>query len=237
MTGVETYVLANGGANTLTLATANFTGVTGSTITVSDGNNGNTVSAAGVAAPDRIIVYAGTGADALTGGPGNDIFYAGGDTTMTGGAGTNEFIFSAPGTNTITDFAASDEIFFSNTGFNLGLSGTGLLPRPGLFDSLAHSPATTQRFSYVTAGGQLFYSPTGATATEKLVATLTGAPALTAAELFHTATAVTTYSGTITTGIALNNPADRARRDRDRDDHQTSGNNVDRQFRFSLDCQ
>ena len=96
VTGVETYALADGAANTLTLTSANFIGVAGSTITISDGNNGNIVSAAGVAAPDRIIVYAGTGADALTGGPGNDIFYAGGNTTMTGGAGTNEFIFSAP---------------------------------------------------------------------------------------------------------------------------------------------
>ena len=53
----------------------------------------------------------------------------------------------------------------------------------------------------------MFYSPAGTTATEKLVATLTGAPALTASQLFHTATAVTTYSGTITTGIGLDNPA------------------------------
>ena len=211
MTGVETYVLANGGANTLTLSSANFSSVTGSTITVSDGNGGNTISvAAGVAAPDRIIVYAGSGADALTGGLGNDVFYAGGDTTMTGGAGTNEFIFSAPGTNTITDFTASatNEIFFSNTGFNLGLSGTGPLPA-GLFtsNSTGAFTATTQRFAYDTADGELFYSPAGTTATEKLVFTLTGAPALTAKELFHIATVVTTYSGTITTGIGLGNPA------------------------------
>ena len=39
--GVETYVLADGGANTLTLVSGNFSGVTGSTITVSDGNGGN----------------------------------------------------------------------------------------------------------------------------------------------------------------------------------------------------
>ena len=207
VTGVETYALADGAANTLTLTSANFIGVAGSTITISDGNNGNTVSAAGVAAPDRIIVYAGTGADALTGGPGNDIFYAGGNTTMTGGAGTNEFIFSAPGTNTIADFGASDEILLSNTGFNLGLSGIGPLPA-GLFVTGPFTSAT-QRFSYNS--GELFYSPTGATATEKLVATLTGAPALTTAELFHTSTVVTTYSGTITTGIALTNPATQRR--------------------------
>ena len=53
--------------------------------------------------------------------------------------------------------------------------------------------------------------PPGATATEKLVATLTGAPALTTSDLFHTSTVVTTYSGTITTGIALTNPATQRR--------------------------
>jgi fibronectin-binding autotransporter adhesin len=208
VTGVETYVLANGTANTLTLTNANFTGVTGSTITVSGGNGGNIVSAVGVAAPDRIIVYAGAGADVLTGGPGNDIFYSGGDTTMTGGAGANQFVFSAPGTNTIADFTASDEIFFSNTGFNLGLSGTGILPA-GLFtsNSTGAFTSTTPGFVYDTADGKLFYSAVGTTATEKQVFTLTGAPALTAAELFHTATAVTTYSGTITTPVGLGNPA------------------------------
>ena len=81
VSGVETYVLADGAANTLTLASANFTGVTGSTITVSDGNNGNTVSAAGEAAADHLVVYAGSGADVLTGGPGTNVFNTGGDTT------------------------------------------------------------------------------------------------------------------------------------------------------------
>ena len=46
--GVEVYDLANGGKNILTLVSGNFTGVTGSLITVNDGNAGNTVSASGV---------------------------------------------------------------------------------------------------------------------------------------------------------------------------------------------
>ncbi len=182
VTGVETYVLADGGANTLTLATANFTGVTGSTITVSDGNKGNTVSAAGVAAPDRTIVYAGTGADVLTGGPGTNVFYAGGNTTI-------DFAM-LQGTNTINNFGAgTNEIVFSNAGFALGLS-SATTPQPlptGLFvsDSAGTFTATTQRFAYGTSNGELFYSASGTTATEHLVASLTGDPALTASHLFY----------------------------------------------------
>jgi len=189
--GVETYVLADGAANVLTLASANFTGVTGSTITISDGNGGNMISASGVAAPDRIIVYAGTGADVLTGGPGNDVFYAGGKTTMTGGAGTNEFAFGASGSNTIADFTASatNEIAFSNSGFALGQSGATATPKAlpsGLFtsNSTGAFTATTQRFAYDTANGDLYYSAAGTTATEHLVAAVTGNPALTASHLF-----------------------------------------------------
>ena len=121
--GVETYVLADGGANTLTLASGNFTGVTGLTITVSDGNNGNTVSAAGVAAPDRLIVYAGTGADVLTGGAGTNVFYAGGDTRI-------DFA-KLQGANTINSFGTgSNAIAFSNAGFSLGQSGASATPTP-----------------------------------------------------------------------------------------------------------
>ncbi len=191
VSGVEIYELANGAANSLTLANANFTGVAGSAITVNGGNGGNTVSAAGVAAPDRIVVHAGTGADLLTGGPGNDVFYAGGDTTMTGGAGANEFAFSAAGANTVADFAASptNQIAFSNAGFALGQGGAASTPKPlpsGLFvaDGTGAFTAATQRFAYDTSTGGLYYSASGTTAAEHLVATLSGHPTLAASQLF-----------------------------------------------------
>ena len=62
VSGIETYVLADGRANTLSLTASNFTKVTGSAITISDGDNGNTVSLAATAPKaDHIIVYAGSG--------------------------------------------------------------------------------------------------------------------------------------------------------------------------------
>ncbi len=184
VSGVETYVLGDGGANTLALTAANFAGVAGGAITVSDGGGGNTVSlAASVPAADHVVVYAGTGVDKLTGGAGGDVFFAGGKTVMTGKAGANQFTFSAPGSNTVADFAASAAntlMFISGAGFSL--TGAGATPKPlgALFTTGAFTNST-QRFAY--SGGKLFYSATGSSSNEKLVATLTGSPTLNTAHL------------------------------------------------------
>src|SRR5580692_4923816 len=106
VTGVATYVLANGGANTLILSNANFAGVTGDTITVDGGTGGNTIYAGSVIGADHVI---------LNGGAGNDVLTGGQDTTMTGGGGDVIFAFATPGTftapdtNTITDFNSSTD--------------------------------------------------------------------------------------------------------------------------------
>src|SRR5262249_40658977 len=72
--GFDDYQLANGGANSLTLAAANFAGADSSTITVEDGDSGNTVDASAALAADTLILKAGAGADKVTGGPGNNVY-------------------------------------------------------------------------------------------------------------------------------------------------------------------
>jgi hypothetical protein len=192
ISGFPTITLAGAGANKLSLTAANFTGVGGDTITVHDGNGGTTVSAASLKAADAIVVYAGTGADKLAGGAGNDVFYAGGDTTMTGKGGTNEFVFYGPGAgNVITDFAASskNEIVFSNFGFSLGRSNASATPHAlptDLFvsNSTGRFTNTTERFAYDAENGKLFYSSDGSGGASQLVATLANHPGLDAAHLF-----------------------------------------------------
>jgi Ca2+-binding RTX toxin-like protein len=192
VSGVQLFILAGGAANMLVLTDANFTDA-GKTITIDDGNAGNRISAAALAADNHIVVHAGTGADSLIGGAGNDVFYAGGRTKMTGGNGANEFIFSAAGRNTVTDFHASfgDELVFSNSGFKLGLKGATMIPQqlPSyLFVANRAGTFTTsaQRFAYDTTDGRLFYDAHGSASgsSRELVVTLGGDPHLVAGDLY-----------------------------------------------------
>ncbi|MGC2411431.1 MAG: hypothetical protein WA459_01885 [Stellaceae bacterium] len=184
----ETIRLANGGADSLTLTSVNFTGVSGNTITVFDGNSGNMVNALTLPATDKIVVHAGTGADTLKGGAGKDTFYAGGNTTMTGGAGANQFTFADIGTNRITDFgaSASNELVLKNSGFNLGADeGLGTATPQHLAASVFTTGAfttTSQRFAYNTTTGTLRYDKdgSGASFSASTVVVLTGHPSLSA---------------------------------------------------------
>ncbi len=187
VSGVEVYQLGNGGVDSLTLGNANFAGVTGSSILVYGGNDGNTFSAAGVA--DTAVLDGGTGADTLI---------AGQHTTMTGGAGVNVFWFTTPGStaapagNTITGFTqASDKIALGNAGFGLGLTGASSTPHAlpsTLFTANAADSFgnATERFANDTANGGLYYDAHGNTAgsSRELVATLTNQPTLSASDVF-----------------------------------------------------
>ncbi len=184
ISGFATIGLANT-ANVLTLNALNFNGPAG-VITINDGSKGNTVTATTLPAGDAITVHAGKGVDVLKGGAGNDIFFAGGKTTMTGAKGANEFVFSAPGSNTITDFtasAANEMLFVSGSGFSLPGATASPQPLGALFTQNATGAftATSQRFAYDKTDGDLFYSGSGTTATEHLVAAV--GPTLNPADL------------------------------------------------------
>jgi Ca2+-binding RTX toxin-like protein len=193
VSGIETYVLASGGANTLIVTLANFTGVAGAAITIEDGNSGNTVNGAALPVQDHIVVHAGTGIDSLIGGAGNDIFFAGGRTTMTGGVGANEFTFDAAGRNSVTDFRArnGDKLVFSNSGFRLELPGATQHPKklPSyLFvaNKTGTFITTRQRFAYDTTNGRLFYDSSGSAdpSARHLVVTLENHATLSVGDLF-----------------------------------------------------
>ena len=98
--GVEIFDLASAGVNTLTLADANFVGVTGA-ITVNGGNAGNTVDASAVTGTRRLTFNGGAGVDVVTGGVGNDVFnfstanLTNAD-TVTGGSRTDTLSMARP---------------------------------------------------------------------------------------------------------------------------------------------
>jgi Ca2+-binding RTX toxin-like protein len=204
ISGFPLVMLGNGGANDLSLTDANFVavpstmtaGLTENFITIDGGDSGNTIDSSALTGTNAIAAYAGPGTDTITGGAGNDAFFAGGNTSMTGNGGTNVFVFAATGvTNQITDFAASvsNEIALSNFGFALGLGNSTATPQPlpaALIGGLTAGTFTTsaQRFAYNQSTGQLLFDADGnGAASSQVVATLTGDPVVNASQLFFVA--------------------------------------------------
>lgn len=97
--GVEVFRLANGGANSLTLTGANFTGVSGGAVTVYGGSGNDTVDGSAVAgAGQQLVLHGGSGDDALTGGSGNDVFvFRAGAAGLTG----TDTVIGGPGQDTM----------------------------------------------------------------------------------------------------------------------------------------
>jgi uncharacterized repeat protein (TIGR03803 family) len=181
VSGVETYRLANGAGNVVTLAAANFAGVLGGAITVAGGKGADRLSAAGLSAGDHA---------ALNGGAGKDTLVAGRNAALTGGPGADVFVLTVPGSrtasdkNTIADFAHGvDKLALREKGFALGASPHAAT----LFtaDSTGSFTNPNQRFAYDTTHGRLFYDARGDSAgsTRLEIAALTNRPTLTASDI------------------------------------------------------
>jgi hypothetical protein len=200
VTDFPTIDLAAGG-NTVT---PSDTTLRGGAVTIQHGASGsNSVNASGdtAASTGKTLTYfAGAGSDTFKGGFENDIAYLGsGAGSYTAGSGKDQFVFTADNlpTQTLDDFAVTRDIFvFYGTheanGFDLGATDNAENPSAataiaasiftanatGAFDS------TNQRFAYDTMTGRLFYSADGSGGLSREIASLTGAPALAASNLF-----------------------------------------------------
>jgi len=148
-----------------------------------------------------------SGAETLEGRAGNDTLSGmGGNDTLVGGTGQDIFLFaSAPGTanaDLVSDFASgTDKLAFDSSVFTtLGATG-GFAAGDGRFAAGAGFTSgrdASDRLIYNTTTGQLFYDADGSGAgAAQLVATLQGAPALTATDIVVTgAGASNTINGT-----------------------------------------
>ncbi len=134
----------------------------------------------------------GDGNDSLTGAGQNDTLIGGnGNDTLTGGVQADIFVFNNPneGLDTITNFiptgGSADSIRVSAAGFGGGLVA-GTLPATRFLSGAGVTSANNanQRFIYNTTDGALRFDVDGNGAAAAIqIATLTGAPGLTAARI------------------------------------------------------
>ena len=156
-----------------------------------DGTGNDAANAlAGNAAANTL--QGGGGNDTLSGGLGDDTLVGGaGADRLTGGAGADFFRFalSSEGPDTLTDFdPGADFVQVSASGFGDGLIAGMDLAATGRFilntSGTANSAAGTGQFVYETDVGRLWWDADGVGAGARVsIATFTGLPALTAADL------------------------------------------------------
>ena len=112
--GIEKYVLANAAPNTLVMLSSNFTGVTGSKITVVGGSAGNTIRAASLPATDSVV---------LNGGAGNDVFVFSptgltASDVVAGVGGSDSLVLTSSGTINVSGVRAVESYLLASTGVN-----------------------------------------------------------------------------------------------------------------------
>ncbi|HEV8680650.1 MAG TPA: calcium-binding protein [Stellaceae bacterium] len=181
--GVETFVLAGAGANSLTLTANNFTNV-GGTLRVIGGGFADTVNAAVASATQKLVFTGGVGADVATGGAGNDTLDGGngtdtldggggadtldggnGNDSLTGGTGNDSFLFDtalgAGNVDTVFNFSSVDDTFLlSHSIFtNTGAAGTTLAA--GAFFVGSAAADADDRIVYNDGTGALIYDSNG----------------------------------------------------------------------------
>lgn len=133
------------------------------------------------------VILGGIGDDVLHGGHGDDILIGqGGNDVLTGGAGADKFRFNtfAEKVDIITDFVAVDDtIQVLAQGFGGGLSASAAITADQ-FTLGSAAADVSDRFIYNTSNGQLFFDVDGTGAQNQvLLATLTGAPTITNADI------------------------------------------------------
>ena len=161
------------------------------------------IGSVGVMSIERVIgagfndsMKGSAAAETLEGREGNDTLSGmGGNDTLVGGTGQDVFLFAAaPGTGNVDQVAdfvsASDKLTFDNSVFT-ALGGAGNFgPGDARFAAGAGFTSgrdSSDRLIYNTTNGQLFYDSDGNGAgASQLVATLQGAPALSATDIVVT---------------------------------------------------
>ena len=142
------------------------------------------------------IIDGGDGNDVIDGGEGNDIIRGGiGNDIVTGGSGSDSFVFDSPteGIDTIEDFDSreGDRLVISAEGFGGGLTPNAVLEE-SQFVLGTEALDSDDRFIYDPTTGNLFFDPDGTGDTpQQLIATLTGAPTLSAADIFISGSSTT----------------------------------------------
>ncbi len=152
------------------------------------GHDGNDVLS-GDAGADLLL--GGPGTDTLTGGDGTDTLVGGaGADTLFGGAGADAFRFlvTGEGGDVIRDFdrAQGDVIALATTGFRRGTAAMLVADRNFIAQTDPQPPVREVAFLYDTATGALRYDVDGSgSIAAVLLATLAGAPALSAADIIY----------------------------------------------------